>query len=406
MRIDALPTPGMEHGAAGDARVQDLTDRARIPGLDGIRAVAILVVMLGHYGLGRFVPGGFGVTIFFFVSGFLITTLLLREHERNDTLDLRNFYLRRLLRLTPELAAFVLITGTVAVWQGYTLRPMELAAALFYATNYYHLSQGMCIDACADWHSLWSLAVEEHFYLMFPPLLLALAASGRRLLAVLGAVIVACLLWRFAIVASGRFPADWTYKASDARIDSIAYGCWLAVVFATRPRWLGWAWERGGLVLGAAAALTLLSLAVRDPMFRETLRYSIQGVALALAFVALYASAGGRRIVALLDRTVPRWIGRVSYGAYLWHFVPLALGLHLLGAVRPHDLEPSRILVLCVGCILGTLALAWVSESLVARPVLALRHRFAPRPPVGARGERPSRAAEPRLGEPAEVLGR
>lgn len=395
--------------AAARAEVQALTRRPLIPGLDGIRAVAILVVMLGHYGLGRIVPGGLGVTIFFFLSGFLITTLLLRESDRNGPVDLRNFYVRRFLRLAPELTAFVLLTGAAALALGQTIRPVELLAALLYFTNYYHLAQGMCIETCADWHSLWSLAVEEHFYLVFPLVLILTRSAPRRLLLILSAVLVIGPLWRIAVELSGRFDPEWTYKASDARLDSIAYGAWLAVVFARFPGWLVRARERGAPLLALAAILMLLSLTIRDPLFRATLRYTLQGVALGLAFVALYASALGGPLLAVLERRPLRWIGQVSYGAYLWHFVPLSVGLPLMGARQAHALSGPETLAMCLGGTAATLGLAWLSQILVARPVLGLRHRFAPRPP-GRRNPAAAvqalAAGAPRLADAGKALGR
>ena len=391
-----------ERPAPALAEVQALTRRALIPGLDGIRAVAVLVVMLGHYGLGRIVPGGLGVTIFFFLSGFLITTLLLRESGGSGRIDLRNFYIRRFLRLAPELTVFVLFTGAVALALGQTMRPAELLAALLYFTNYYHLAQGMCIETCADWHSLWSLAVEEHFYLVFPLVLILSGTASRRLLLILSAVLVISPLWRAAVEASGRFDPEWTYKASDARLDSIAYGAWLAVVFARFPGWLVRARDRGVPLLALAALLVLLSLTIRDPMFRATLRYTLQGLALGLVFVVLYASTLGAPLLAALERRPLRWIGQMSYGAYLWHFVPLSAGLYLMDARQAYALSSTQTLAMCLGGTAATLGLAWLSQTLVARPVLGLRHRFGPRPP----GRRTQAARAPRLADAGEVLGR
>ncbi|AWN35454.1 acyltransferase family protein [Methylobacterium radiodurans] len=391
-----------ERPAAPPAAVQALTRRAIIPGLDGIRAVAVLVVMLGHYGLGRIVPGGLGVTIFFFLSGFLITTLLLRESDASGRIDLRNFYVRRFLRLAPELTVFVLVTGALALVLGKVIRPAELLAALFYVTNYYHLAQGMCIETCADWHSLWSLAVEEHFYLIFPLVLILNGSAPRRLLLILSAVLLISPVWRAVVEASGRFDPEWTYKASDARFDSIAYGAWLAVVFARFPAWLVRVRDRGVPLLALAGLLMLLSLTIRDPMFRATLRYTLQGVALGLLFVVLYASARGAPLLSVLEWRPLRWIGQVSYGAYLWHFVPLSAGLYLMDVRSAYALSGAQTLVMCLGGTAATLGLAWLSQILVARPVLGLRHRFGPRPP----GRRAPAALAPRLADAGEVLGR
>lgn len=374
-----LGTFGLETSGAAPAGAA-LLRRAHIPGLDGVRAVSILLVLAGHYGFGMVVPGGLGVTIFFFLSGFLITTLLLREQDRTDGIDLRNFYIRRVLRLTPELFAFVLIIAAVAAWQGLTVRPVELLAALFSFTNYYHLTVGMCgYDTCAGWHMLWSLAVEEHFYLVFPLTLLLVGRRPRALLLVLAVVLVASPLWRLVVVKALSLDPEWTYKASDARLDSLAYGCALAVLFARFPRSLTFAEHRGPAVFAAAAALMLLSLAIRDPVFRDCGRYTLQGLAIGLAFVGLYASASGAGLRRCLDAAPMAWMGRLSYGTYLWHFVPLDIVLQMLGVRHAAALPLGLKLVVAPLCTLAAFGLAWLSFRLVAQPAAELRHRFAPR---------------------------
>ena len=110
---------------------------AYIPSLDGLRAVSILIVLLSHAGVSQRIPGGFGVTIFFFLSGFLITTLLLREYDRNGTVSLRNFYIRRLLRLTPPLL-LTLLAAAVLYMLGFVrgaLDPATLLSQIFFFTT-------------------------------------------------------------------------------------------------------------------------------------------------------------------------------------------------------------------------------------------------------------------------------
>ncbi|MFD0937414.1 acyltransferase family protein [Methylobacterium trifolii] len=357
-----------------------LVGREHIPGLDGVRALSILIVMAGHYGFGKIVPGGFGVTIFFFVSGFLITTLLLRELDASGGIDLRNFYLRRLLRLAPELLAFVLVTLVVGLATDKVVRPVELLAAVFYFTNYYHLINGMCsYDVCVGWHILWSLAVEEHFYLLFPLCLLLLARNPRRLLYVLTGLLVAALVWRLVVVLALNLDADWTYKASDSRLDSIGYGCWLAVVFARFPAMLAKPARHGYLIASAAAGLLVASLAVRDPVFRDTARYSVQGVAIGLGFLALYATPVGTRGLAFLDTAPMVWMGRLSFAAYLWHFMPLDLFLWWLDHDRAGEMSTLAKWPVALVSTVVTFGLAWLSYVLIARPVSRLRHRFRAR---------------------------
>jgi peptidoglycan/LPS O-acetylase OafA/YrhL len=278
------------------------------------------------------------------------------------------------------MAAFVLIIAAVAWFQGFLIRPVELIAALFYFTNYYHLTVGMCgYDACAGWHMLWSLAVEEHFYLVFPLTLILIGPRPRLLLTVLSGVLVFGFAWRLVVVLGLSLHPDWTYKASDARLDSIAYGCWLAVVFCRFPERLRWAWPHGRALFAAAAFLLLLSLSLRHPVFRDTARYSVQGLALTLAFVALYGSEAGARVRDALERPVLVWLGRLSYGTYLWHFVPLDIGLHLAGVQQATLLPLHLKLVVAPLAGLASVGLAYLSYRLIAQPAAGLRHRFGPR---------------------------
>jgi peptidoglycan/LPS O-acetylase OafA/YrhL len=373
-------TSTIDDAANRPASATPLIKLDRIRGLDGIRAISVLLVLGGHYGFGKIVPGGLGVTIFFFVSGFLITTLLLREIEQSGTIDLRNFYIRRFLRLTPELFAFVAIVGLFAATQGFTIRPLEVLAALFYFTNYYHLIVGMCgYDTCAGWHILWSLAVEEHFYLVFPLFLLLTGSRPKPLLLWLSAILVLGFVWRTVVVLYLNLPPDWTYKASDARLDSIAYGCWLAVVFARFPKLLDGVRAVRWPVLIAAVGILAISLVIRDPLFRETVRYSLQGVAIIAFFIALYAGFSAGQGATMLETTPMVWLGRLSYGAYLWHFVPLDATLSLLGARHPEQLPLALRLCVALGATTMTFGLAWLSYTFIAVPFTRLRHHFAPR---------------------------
>jgi peptidoglycan/LPS O-acetylase OafA/YrhL len=197
-----------------------------IPSLDGIRAISVMIVVLGHSGFDVFVPGGLGVTIFFFLSGYLITTLMLTERERTGEINIANFYTRRVLRLMPTLFISLLIAYTLAYTNVLSggITCAGLAAQLLYFANYYGLffDHGNTIPDGTG--ILWSLAVEEHFYIVYPLLLTLLLGSAlplRTIGALLGAVCLAVLAWRIYLVQSPDFISDRTYYASDTRIDSI-----------------------------------------------------------------------------------------------------------------------------------------------------------------------------------------
>ena len=135
-----------------------------IPGLDGLRALAVLIVMVAHVGFSHIVPGGFGVTVFFFISGFLITRLLIAESEKKGQIELKSFYIRRFLRLLPALFYMLIVTGLTFTFLGNPPGLVETLAAVGYVMNYQTIGlafQGMVQEG--PWGHLWSLAVEEHF---------------------------------------------------------------------------------------------------------------------------------------------------------------------------------------------------------------------------------------------------
>ena len=199
-----------------------------IPGLDGMRAISILLVIFAHLGFENFVPGGLGVTIFFFISGFLITRLIRAEMLETNDFRLDNFYFRRLLRLFPALFVYVMLMLIfVTVTDMVHITTGQLSAALLYYVNYHGLvnTHGNVVP----WGQLWSLAVEEHFYVVFPLILIAL--KRRTVLVQLAATVVMIILsatWR-TFIFSYFHNSDYVYAASDTRFENIAWGCALAL---------------------------------------------------------------------------------------------------------------------------------------------------------------------------------
>jgi len=298
-----------------------------IPSLDGLRAISVLVVLVGHSGYGAVVPGGLGVTIFFFLSGYLITTLLLSEYERRGTINVAAFYARRMLRLFPPLAitlaiAYVLVL--VGLLSG-GITVAGLLSQLLYFANYYSIffDPGETLPS-GTW-VIWSLAIEEHFYILYPILLLTLLnarLSVRQMGSLLGTVCVAILVWRIYLVQFTGAPEIRTYYGSDTRIDSIIFGCLLSVLCnpvrdaGHDDRMSATQW----LLLGSAGLLLLFTLLYRNPVFRETYRYSLQGLALMPIFYCAIRFHN-HRIFKILNIGVVQKIGIYSYAIYLIHFV-------------------------------------------------------------------------------------
>jgi peptidoglycan/LPS O-acetylase OafA/YrhL len=355
-----------EHGAGVD-----------IPSLDGLRAVAVAIVVAAHLGLRQFVPGEFGVTIFFFLSGFLITTLLRMEFERTGGINLSRFYLRRALRLLPPfylvlgLATLLTLAGVIA---GQMIRLDGVMPQLLYMSNYQVIQSGWWVGRAPGTPIYWSLAVEEHFYLVFPFLYLLLRRhlpSPRRQLLVLAALCAAVLAWRCLLVFGLDAANDRTYVATDTRMDSILFGSMLAVCgnpvlggydAATDRRW-----RQIYLPLGLVALLT--TFLIRHPQFQQSLRYSLQGMALVPVFVVAMRWHD-RGVFRLLNLRWIRFVGVLSYSIYLVHLTVF----YALDDPRLHLRSPLLRAALAV---LLTLAIAATLHHLIEKPCARLRRRLS-----------------------------
>jgi peptidoglycan/LPS O-acetylase OafA/YrhL len=343
-----------------------------IPGLDGIRAVAFLCVFFSH-ALGRrygaFFPATLGVTVFFFLSGYLITTLLRRELEKTGTISLRDFYIRRTLRIFAPLyvtyaLACLLAWAThmeVGNWQG------ALSVVLYffnYASNF-HWSQllphGMDV--------VWSLDVEEHFYLLFPLAMLAMWRrqwSWRKQAWVLTALCLVAPVWRVFIMLHTDPGWHWTYRATDSRFDSILWGSILALAFNPRFR------DRPLMKPERALPIFLLSfvllvatMLLHNNFYRDTLHYTLQGV-LMLPLFAFVISNSDHPLVRWLEWPPVRYIGWLSYVLYLCH----------LSVVATLEHYTSNRWIHVLGGLALAMAYAIVMRYTLELPLQRIRARF------------------------------
>jgi peptidoglycan/LPS O-acetylase OafA/YrhL len=338
----------------------------KIPALNGIRAVAALLVFVFHSALLEgFVPGGLGVTIFFFLSGYLITTLLRLEYENAGRISLRHFYLRRAYRIWPPMYIVLLLACLPPIgYPGAKLSASAVWAQIANLTNYYMIFGGD-EHLIPDTGVMWSLAVEEHFYLIFP---LALAGLMRRLSyrqigAVLGCVCLVVLLWRCYLVTELALPGNYIFFASDTRIDSILFGCIMGICLnpmldhrclelSSRT----WCW-----VLGVCAVLIAASEAYTGPFFRSTFRYSVEGLAL---FPLFFCAVRFHRwpLFRWLDWSWVSGLGLISYTFYLCHLKTLAIAARVFD---PHSV--SRALCGLLLAIAFSCAMYFLVEKRLAR---------------------------------------
>jgi peptidoglycan/LPS O-acetylase OafA/YrhL len=321
------------------------------PALEGLRAVAVLLVMGRHTNLilpgtaPVLVGGWIGVDVFFVLSGFLISSLLLQERRETGGIDLVRFFWRRTLRLGPAVALMVLYFG-LCFWPNMSL--------LGIATGHY-----------------WSLQIEWVFYLAWAPALM-IALRLRRSALLMGVLFGVGIAWTVGLRAGlflDGYDTRGLYGSPLTRSDGLLLGGVLAAS-------LHWGWIAPGRwtrlrVVGPASMLGLGALAFIVPPWETTALYlgGFTGIAVLSALAVLYLLASPSRLVAslLLFRPV-LYLGRISYGVYLWH-LPLFI---VAGVV----LEGAHPAVAVLGGVLSTVAVAAVSWHYVERPLLAGHGRF------------------------------
>lgn len=364
-----------DHGPANREASVPRADRstlhvagAHYAGLDGLRGAAVLGVMLFHSGLIR---GGYlGVDVFFTLSGFLITSLLLEEHAATGAISMRRFYFRRALRLLPALFAFL------GVWGGYLLATVApafwplvgtyIALVAFYVANWGGIS-GFPLGIFGH---TWSLAIEEQFYILWPLVTVLLVRCVRQR-ARIGSILLAAasltLVWRVSLALSGA-PERRIYWATDAHADGLLIGAALAFFvvagcFTRFPRALAAA--------GPLAAVGLAGLLVAAPL-TPYYAYGISALgALATAVIILDALTGGSRLTRLLETSWLARVGQISYGLYLWHF-PVFVQFGTLK--QPGDHAAYVRILLAWGVSFGAAALSYL---VIERRALAFKDRFS-----------------------------
>jgi peptidoglycan/LPS O-acetylase OafA/YrhL len=342
--LEAPPEhPGISH------QEMPLDTPSRIPSLDGLRAISIFCVLLAHLsGTHLFLRcdafelyGNFGVRMFFVISGYLITTILLKEQQSTGTISLRQFYVRRAYRILPAAYAYMFVSIALN-WPA--LRWGNIATAITYTSSYY---------PAGNWSlgHMWSLSVEEQFYLLWPLTLLVFFRLRLRIVAALIAAgpFLRTLLWLL-----------WGHRGIEhpfpAVMDALAAGCALAMVQPQLRRYDRWILSRWFLVVPALTALTpLLQLL-------SSRAYQLVGLTLMHLGIAMTVQHTVRMRYRALNLRPMVWLGVVSYSLYLWQQPFLNRASSAWWAVFPLNLA---LALLC----------ATASYRLVEKPFLALRER-------------------------------
>jgi len=349
-----------------------------VPGLDGVRALAIAMVLCSHSviydeftwlrGIGLEF-GYTGVAVFFVLSGYLITRLLLREERATGGISLRLFYVRRALRLFPALWLYLLVVGALWLWNYFPDHPWHsFVTSLLYVRNL--IGRGHETD------HLWSLSLEEQFYLIWPLIIVWLPQRNRARLAIALVGIVLITWWRHFAAAKGLANEGALYIRSDFRFDAPLIGCAVALVEAMRPRSLA-LWNATPLRSNLLAAGGLIGLlgwcGVRA---YGGVGAGVNASVVSGLSVALLLSQTGRPgwLSRLFSRPPLVAIGKISYGIYLWQQLFLGHKIAGLSGIRTFPLG-----------LLATLAAALVSFYLLEKPLLRLKDRRFHKLPLATR---------------------
>ncbi len=342
------------------------------PALDGVRALAVIAVLIYHAGL-DWLPGGFlGVEIFFTISGYLITSLLLAEWRQTNRIVLKNFWLRRARRLLPALFFIVIASLAFAVLflpEEVTKLRADALAAFGYSTNWYLIfsrqSYFETVGRPSLLRHLWSLAVEEQFYVLWPLIFVFTMRRWRPRSVLMGvlATVAASVALMALLYVPGADPSR-VYYGTDTRASGILIGVALAYVWAPGRAQGRWVDKLPFDLIGLAALGALVACCLRINEFDDFLyRGGFPVTALSTAvLIAAVVHPRGRRIAAVLGSPPLVWLGLRSYGVYLWHWPVFML-------TRP-QLDVSLDGLALLGLRFGlTLALSVLSYRFLETPI-------------------------------------
>ena len=345
--------------------------------LDGLRAISILLVVISHAGMGleKIFAGTLGVLIFFCISGFLITNQIIKEIKATGKLAIGKFYLRRLLRLQPTLLFYLIIFVPILLYWGVNISLIHIMSAILYLVNYYHIFIGY--PQYNPMPIMWSLAVEEHYYLIFPFVMLAFKNNLKKSLPYLIVAVVVALFWRIIISSNcGDYPScQLRIQATDTIFDCIIYGAIIAIILHYYNDWAQ-KFIIGNQPFLLAIFAIILSLSIRGDEFKETIRYSLESISVAIIIANLVTQNEQSERSNLIEfcskiLSLPaiRFIGKISYALYLFHFGCL------ITIEKLHNTSHLQGLSDFILYISTSFFMAILAYFLIEKPMLKIRSR-------------------------------
>lgn len=342
--------------------------------LDALRAFAVLLVVVAHAGLGHMIPGGAGVTVFFTISGFIITYVVMREYEKTEGFDAKLFYAKRFIKLFPPLIVCIVIPTIIYGFAhpevfGYLL------AQIFFAYNWF--AAFSVHGGLPGSNVTWSLGVEEQFYIGFAIIWIALLRwrRAKRHLFWISVVVALVSLGLRIYMASNGATSDRLYYGTDARLDSIAIGivtCLMVMDWQHKQRL---AQTTGGdkkpsawaslAILFTGIVIFLVATAPRSQLWQDTGRYFFQSLGIALVISYAFRPAHNWLGKALEWLWSLRWIqviGRASYSIYLVHVPSAILLVYLVPSAKELPLLALVLIKVALGVLLGLAVWQWIEK--------------------------------------------
>lgn len=344
--------------------------KQRFVHLDFLRFVAIALVFLMHLGLDKYIPGGAGVTIFFVISGFIISYLNLKQGKK-ETFDIKEFALKRAFKILPPLFLLVLLPGFIYMQWHPEATSQFIGQVFFYYNSYRSVENALVLPGTGV---VWSLSIEEQFYVAFPIFLALVWTSKHRNRWIFSLSVIAIAMstsYRVFNYVNFADPQWLNYFSTLARIDSIAFGVALGVLYS-EPRTRAWldaislrSWRFSGLL---ATLVFATSSMIAIPMFANIFLHTVQSVCAAIVIAYGLFEVNESRVLKFMNFAPFQLLGRISYPFYLVHFTVI---LSLKAALDTF----SPLLAICLAFPIS-FTIALLTHKWIEIPSLKLRDRL------------------------------